>query len=307
MRIAIVGAGAMGCLYGGTLACVTDVWLIDPWRDHVDAIRGEGLHIVSSAGDNVIQIPATTNPADVGLVDLAIVFVKSSQTPWAAEVAKSILTPNGLALTLQNGLGNGEMLAKALGPERVWQGVTSHGATMLGPGRIRHAGAGPTYLELRPEIAAVAEEFAALLGQAEFDVRLSGDLNSLIWGKLVINVGINAIVAILRVPNGVLGTNEAGATVMDMAVEEAVAVANAKGIKLPYADPVAHVRQVAFDTGANRASMLQDVLRGSPTEVDVINGAIVREAARVGLATPVNATLTSLVKAIETTKAERIA
>ena len=307
MRIAIVGAGAMGCLFGGTLACVTDVWLIDPWREHVDAIRGEGLHIVSASGDAVVKLPATTNPADVGLVDVVIVFVKSHQTPWAAEVAKSILTPTGLALTLQNGLGNGETLAKVLGPERVWQGVTSHGATMLGPGRIRHAGAGPTFLELRPDIAEVAEEFAALLQRAEFEANLSEDLHSLIWGKLVINVGINALVAILRVPNGVLGANEAGSSVMAMAVAEAVAVASAQGIKLPYADPVAHVRKVAFDTGANRASMLQDVLRGSLTEVEVINGAIVREAARVGLTAPVNATLTALVKAIETTKADRIA
>lgn len=306
MRIAVIGAGAMGCLYGGKLACVTDVWLIDPWREHVEAIRAEGLHIVTGENDVVVNVPATTNPTDVGLVDLAIVFVKSHQTRWAAEMASSLLTENGLALTLQNGLGNGDTIAEVLGPARAWQGVTSHGATMLGPGRIRHAGVGPTYLQMRPDIAQVAEEVATLFQQAEIETHLSTDLDSLVWSKLVVNVGINALTAILRVQNGVLAENEAASRLMGRAVQEAVAVAEAKGIKLPYDNPVEHVRSVAAATGQNRASMFQDVLRGSRTEIGVINGAIVREAAKLGLTAPVNETLTNLVQAIETTYDVRV-
>jgi 2-dehydropantoate 2-reductase len=306
MRFAIIGAGAMGCLYGGKLACAADVWLIDPWREHVEAIRAEGLRIVEPNGEFTVKLPATTNPADVGLVDVAVVFVKSHQTPWAAEIAKSILTPEGLALTLQNGLGNGEVLAEVLGAGRAWQGVTSHGATLLGPGRIRHAGSGPTYLEARPEIAQVAEEVAALFKQAELEVHLSDDLASLIWSKLVINVGINALTAILRVQNGVLAQNEAAGRVMDRAVLEAVQVATAKGIKLPYEDPVKQVRSVATATGANRSSMLQDAMRGARTEIGVINGAIVREAAKLGIGVPVNETIVDLVRALETSNDVRV-
>lgn len=306
MRIAVIGAGAMGCLYGGKLACVADVWLIDPWRGHVEAIRGEGLHIVTGENDVVVKVPATTNPTDVGLVDLAIIFVKSHQTRWAAEMASSLLTENGLALTLQNGLGNGDTIAEVLGTARTWQGVTSHGATLLGPGRIRHAGTGPTYLQLRPDIARVAEEVATLFQQAEIETHLSADLDSLLWGKLVVNVGINALTAILRVQNGVLAENEAASRLLARAVREAVAVAVAKGITLPYANPVEHVRSVAAATGQNRASMFQDVLRGSRTEIGVINGAIVSEAAKLGLTAPVNETLTDLVQAIETTYDVRV-
>lgn len=306
MRIAIIGAGAMGCLYGGKLACVTDVWLIDPWREHVEAIRTRGLRIDEPRGEFTVQVAATTNPVDVGRVDLAIVFVKSHQTRWAAEVAAGILAPDGLALTLQNGLGNGEVLAEVLGPARAWQGVTSHGATLLGPGHIRHAGTGPTYLQLRPEIAEKAEAVAALFRQAEIETHLSEDVAAIIWSKLIINVGINALTALLRVPNGVLAENEAAAAVMARLVEEAVRVVEAKGIALPYADPVTHVREVARATGQNRSSMLQDVMRGSRTEVGVINGAVVREAAKLGLAAPVNQTILDLVRALETSYEARL-
>mgnify|MGYP005861009789 CR=1 FL=1 len=307
MRIAVVGAGAMGCLFGGALACVTEVWLFDPWREHVQAIRRDGLRIVEPGGENTVHLPATTDPTEIGAVDLAIIFVKSHQTEWAANVAKGLLKPDGLALTLQNGLGNGEAIAAVLGPERVWQGVTSHGATLLGPGRVRHAGSGPTHLEVREEIAERAETLAGLFRQAGLETHLSPDLASLIWGKLVVNVGINALTAILRVPNGALAEVEAARTVMEAAVAEALAVCEAAGIALPYADPHEQVRKVAVATGANRSSMLQDVLRGNRTEVDVINGAIVREARKLGLPAPVNETLTGLVKAIEATYPVRVA
>lgn len=301
MRVAVVGAGAMGCLFGGALSCVAEVWLFDPWREHVEAIRHQGLRILEPNVENTVHLPATTDPTEIGVVDLAIIFVKSHQTDWAARVAKGLLKVDGLALTLQNGVGNGEVMAEVLGSERVWQGVTSHGATLLGPGRVRHAGTGPTHLEVREEIAERAEELAALFQKAGFETHLSPDLASLIWGKLVVNVGINALTAILRVPNGAMAEVEAARTLMEAAVAEALAVCAAKGIALPYEDPQGHVRKTALATGANRSSMLQDVLRGNRTEVDVMNGAIVREARKLCLAAPVNETLVGLVKAIEAT------
>jgi 2-dehydropantoate 2-reductase len=306
-RITIIGAGAMGSLFGGLLASVAQVGLVDPWREHVETIRRDGLRLVEPDGEKVIQISATTDPAEAGPADLAIIFLKSHQTEWGAEIARNILKPDGLALTLQNGLGNRDVLARVLGKARAWQGVTAHGATLLGPGQVRHAGRGPTHLETRPDIAGRAEQVAGVFQQAGIETHLSPDLDSLIWGKLVINVGINALTSILRVPNGKLGEMDAARALMDVAVEEAVQVARAKGIALPYDNPIQKVRDVCAATAANRSSMLQDVLRGSPTEIDVINGAIVREADKLSLQAPVNKMLTSFIKAIEASYSARVA
>ena len=307
MRIVIIGAGAMGSLFGGLLSPVAKVNLVDPWQEHVEAIRRDGLCLVEGGEDKILRLSATSDPADVSSADLAIIFLKSHQTEWGAQIARRVLKPDGLALTLQNGLGNRDVLAQVLGSSRAWQGVTAHGATLLGPGRVRHAGFGPTHLETRPDIAARAEQVAALFQQAGIETHLSPDLDSLIWGKLVINVGINALTAILRVPNGVLGQTAPARALMDQAVEEAMQVVRAKGIQLPYDDPFTKVHDVCAATAGNRSSMLQDALRGSRTEIEVINGAIVRESARLGLQAPVNQMLTGLIRAIEATYSARVA
>jgi len=307
MKIAVVGVGAMGSLFGGKLSLVANVWLVDPWEEHVRAMREHGLRIIGPEGEEVIQVEATTDPEDVPKdIELAIVFVKSHQTRMAAEMASCFLKKNGLALTLQNGLGNLEVIADVLGEGRAFQGVTSHGATLLGPGRVRHAGRGPTYLSTRPEIADRVEGIAKIFRRAGFEVHISLDLEALIWGKLVINVGINALTAILRVPNGQLVEIAPARELMGQAVAEATRIAEAKGIRLPYDDPKARVEEVCRATATNRSSMLQDVLRGVKTEIDVINGAIVKEGEQLGIPTPLNRNLVAMVKAIESSYAMRI-
>jgi len=301
VKIAVIGAGAMGSLFGGKLTSVTDVWLVDPWAEHVAAMRQNGLELTNPDGTiERISVQAVGTPEEVdGPVDLALIFVKSHSTRWAAEQASTLLAEDGLALTLQNGLGNLEVVAKVVGADRATQGVTAQGATLLGPGRVRHAGEGPTHLARSPGIASQVEEIARLFRSAGLETHLSDDLDSLIWGKLVINVGVNALTAILRVQNGVLVELPPTRKLMAAAVSEAVAVAERKGIALPYDDPVARVEEVAMATSLNRSSMLQDVLRGARTEISVINGAIVREGERIGVPTPVNRTLTWLVQAVE--------
>ncbi len=307
MRIAVVGAGAMGSLFGGMLSAVTEVTLLDPWAEHVDAMQRDGLRIVELDGrETTIPVTATADPAAVPEVDLVIIFVKSHGTRQASQWASRFLAPGGLALTLQNGFGNGEMMAEVLGADRVVAGVTSHGATLLGPGRVRHAGCGPTHIATRPEIAARLAEVAAVFEQAGFEVHLSDDLESLVWGKLIINVGINGLTAILRVPNGQLVEIPAASALMAQAVAEAEAVCQAKGISLPYDDPLGCVQEVARATATNRASMLQDVLRGVPTEIGVINEAIVREGKRLGVSTPVNEFIVTTIRAIEGSYAVRV-
>ncbi|MBL7064231.1 MAG: 2-dehydropantoate 2-reductase [Anaerolineae bacterium] len=307
MRIAVVGAGAMGSLFGGKLSAVTEVTLLDPWAEHVAAMQQDGLHIVELNGDEtIIPVAATTDPAAVPEVDLVIVFVKAHATRRASQWASRFLAPDGLALTLQNGVGNAEMMAEVLGADRVVAGITSHGATLLGPGRVRHAGKGPTHVAMRPEVAERLSDAAAAFGQAGFEVHLSDDLESLVWGKLIINVGINGLTAILRVPNGQLVEIPAASALMAQAVAEAEAVCQAKGIVLPYDDPLGRVREVARATATNRSSMLQDVLRGVPTEIGVINEAIVRAGERLGVSTPANEFIVTTIRATEGSYAVRV-
>lgn len=305
MRIAIIGAGALGGVIGFYLAGVTEVVLVDPWTEHVAAIAAHGLRCECAGVEAARPVRAVSDPALAGPVEAALVLVKSRQTPWAATVARTVLAGAGVAYTLQNGLGNHEILVEALGEERVGQGVTALGGTLLGPGRVRHAGMGPTVLAAAPDRQR-AEALATLLARAGLPASVSNDVEALVWGKLVVNAGINALSALLRVPNGTLAETPAACELLTVAVREAAAVAVARGVTLPYPDPVAHVLAVARATAANRSSTLQDVLRGAPTEIAAINGAVAREGARLGVPTPTNALLASLIAALEATTGQRV-
>jgi 2-dehydropantoate 2-reductase len=239
-----------------------------------------------------------------------LVLVKAHQTPWAAEQARILSDtpdshPRPIVFTLQNGIGNRETLAETLGAQQIGQAVTSLGATLLGPGRIRHAGMGATIVSEQPNRAA-AQALVELFTQSGLPATLSNDLDTLVWSKLIVNVGINALTALLRVPNGTLAEQPAATALVALIVAEAVAVAKARGIHLPYADPLEHVLEIAQATGSNRSSMLQDVIRNSQTEIVTINGAIVREGTRLGIATPANHMITQLVQALDATAPQRI-
>jgi 2-dehydropantoate 2-reductase len=305
MRVAIIGAGAMGGVLGYYLSAEADVVLVDGWADHVAAINAGGLRCEVGGVEHARPARAVTDPAEAGPADAAIILVKARQTPWAAGAAQSLLGPGAVAYTLQNGVGNREALAAALGDSRVGQGVTSLGGTLLGPGRVRHAGVGPTVFSAAPS-RPLAEALADLFRRCGLPAEVSADIDGLLWGKLLVNVGINALSALLRVPNGALAELPQARDLLARAVGEAAEVAAARGVRLPYADPVAHVLAVARATGANRSSMLQDVLRGGPTEVATINGAIVREGARLGVPTPVNAALLALIDALDASIALRV-
>lgn len=312
MRIAVIGAGAMGSMFGGRLAATDthDVWLVDPWKEHVETLKKRGLELIAPDGTaQRIEVHATTVPVEVAMpVDLTLVFVKGHATRRAAEQASSLLGNDGVAVTLQNGVGNLDVLIEAVGKEHAVQGVTSHGATLLGPGRVRHAGTGPTHLA-QPECISAEHinAVAAAFTEAGIETDVVESLDALVWGKLIINVGINALTALLQVHNGVLADTPACRQLVESVVSEAVAVADARGTALPYEDPVDHVLDVASKTGANRSSMLADILRGAPTEINTINGAIVREGRRLGVPTPINSVLVSLIRALEATHHDRIA
>jgi 2-dehydropantoate 2-reductase len=209
MRVAVFGVGAMGCLFGARLSPHAEVTLVGHWQEQMAALNAHGLRLIRPDGDEErISLRATDDPAAIGEVALALILVKAAGTARAAQEAARILAPDGLAVTLQNGVGNAEVLAEHVGQARTTLGVTAQGAAVLEPGVIRHAGPGPTHLAARPEIRPRVEAGAALLTRAGFETHLADNLDSLVWGKLVINAGINALTAILRVPNGALLDSE---------------------------------------------------------------------------------------------------
>jgi 2-dehydropantoate 2-reductase len=297
MRIGIIGTGAMGCLFGAKLAPHCQVTMLGTWREGLIALQEHGI-CLSEDGTEVRQpIDASSDPLAVERVELALVLVKGYQTRRAAAWARRILSGDGIALTLQNGLGNLEIISAEVGQARTALGVSMQGATLLGPGCVRHAGGGLTTIAARAETRGRLEEVAALFARAGIETRLTGDVRALLWNKLVVNTAINALTAILRVPNGWLAENPDARAVMSRAARETAEVARGLGVELAFDDPGVRALEVAQATAANYSSTLQDVLRGTPNELDMINGAVVREGRRLGIPTPVNETLLSLVRA----------
>ena len=292
--ILIAGTGAMACLFGARLARHAGVTLLGTWPEGIEALRRDGIRLETQAGESQHRIWVTSDPAEVAGARHALVLVKSWQTRRAARQLAECLAPEGVALTLQNGLGNLDVLSQALGPERTALGVTTSGATLLGPGRVRAGGAGPVYLARHPRLGPIAD----LLRVAGLAVEEVPDVEGLLWGKLAVNAAINPLTALLRVPNGDLLERAHARELMAAAAQEVTQVAAALGIRLPSGRADEQAFEVARRTAANRSSMLQDVDRRAPTEIDAICGAVVDFGRRRGVPTPVNFVLWAMVRAM---------
>lgn len=304
MEILIVGPGAMGCLFAARLQRAgNNVVLMDYRQKRADYINRHGIIVEGVSGEYRVQVPAVTDKIP-GTPDVVLFCVKANQTRIAAEGLAPFLGNNAMVLTLQNGLGNLVILEEIFGKKRALGGVTSEGATLLGLGHIRHAGQGETIIGPEGPQDGSVTKFVSIFNAAGFATRSVEDVNELIWGKLIINVGINALTAITRLKNGRLPEIEGARKIMEEAVREAVAVAHFKGIDLPYPDPLERVLDVCRATADNLASMLQDVLSRRITEVEFINGAIVREGTALSIPTPFNQALLCLVQAIQESYAD---
>ncbi len=302
MKISIIGAGAMGSLYGGMLSeAGHDVVLYDVNKEHVNRINSKGLAIHSAATKEVkiVRPSASTDPEAVRNSDIFIIFVKSTITEIVAKQFSEYSDENTIVITLQNGLGNEAIIRRYFPERQVAAGVTSQGATFIGPGEINHAGKGPTYLCMADKNNARLEPFVNALNSAGFETHIEENIEDLIWSKLIINVGINAVTAITGLENGKLLDYPEIKEVMADLVAEGVKTAEKKGVKFTYPDPLAVVFEVAEKTALNRSSMLQDFDRGNATEIDFINNAIVKEAEKLGMEAPVNKTVTGIVKTLE--------
>lgn len=270
--------------------------MMGSWPEGLAALRQHGVRLLDLDGQTrsyPIEVFEGSNCS--GNFDHALVLVKSWQTERVGKQVDLCLSGTGIALTLQNGWGNYEILKEILRPERVALGVTTVGARIIEPGYVQFTGNGKVSLGAHPNLG----DIAGMLAKAGFQVEMVDDPRSLLWGKLVINAAINPLTALLRVTNGELLKRPEAHELLAEAAREAACVAIGQGVRLPYPDPVVAVEEVARNTAANNSSMLQDVMRGAITEIEAINGAIVRLGDQLGIPTPVNKMLYQLVSSLD--------
>lgn len=295
-NILIVGTGALATLFAARLARSGErVTMLGTWQAGLEALSREGVRLVEADGSQVrLGVNVVQDPRECRGVRHALVLVKAWQTERAAAQLKECLAEDGLAVTLQNGLGNREILVESLGEGRVALGTTTTGATLLGPGWVRAGGEGVLSIERHPALGPME----GALRQAGFNLQIVDDAQSLVWGKLVINAAINPLTALLRVQNGKLLESQRARELMGKLATETGQAAAAEHIRLPFSDPVSAAEEVAYKTAANYSSMLQDVLRGAPTEIDAICGVVVKVAQKHNFETPVNWACWKLVRAM---------
>jgi 2-dehydropantoate 2-reductase len=294
--ILLVGTGALATLFAARLGeAGHSVSMLGTWKQGLQALRENGACIVDADGnERAYKVHATDDPHEVSGAKFAIVLVKSWQTERVARQLKLSLADDGHALTLQNGLGNRETLTRDLGAGRVSLGVTTTGATLVGPGLVRTGGEGTISIEQDQALGPLE----AALRSSNFNLQIVDDAQSLIWGKLVINAAINPLTALLRIPNGELLARPIIRKMMASLASETAEVAAAEHVNLPFSNPVIAAEDVARKTARNISSMFQDVRRGAPTEIDAICGAVTKRAEFHGIDTPYNRTCWQLVRAL---------
>ena len=300
MRIGVLGAGSLGSLFAGRLAATgTDVVVLGRANDHLQRVKADGIVVTTPDGGELRgEVDATTDPSDLAGIDVLLVCVKSYDTDHALTVAGDAIPPTADVVTLQNGLGNAETISEHVPDVHVVAGTTTHGAYLEGPGRVHHAGGGDTRIgRFFGANDDAIDDVAATFTDAGIETTVIADVRAAIWEKVLVNAGINAATALARVPNGEMADGPGAALLRD-AVEEGVRVADAAG---PSIDPaiVDHALDVARRTATNRSSMLQDLEAGKRTEIDAINGGLVRRADQHDVPAPVNRTLTNLVHLAE--------
>jgi 2-dehydropantoate 2-reductase len=297
VQIAVMGAGAVGCYYGGMLSRAGHAVTLIGRAGHVDAIRRAGLRLETRSFDERVAVAASTEASAAAGARLVLCCVKSGDSEAAAVQLAPQLAADAVVLSLQNGVDNAARLQAKLA-QRVIPTVVYVGTEMAGPGHIRHHGRGELVLGATPESA----ELAALLCAAGIPATVSPNVNGELWAKLILNCAYNALSAITRLPYGVLRRLDGVEAVMRDVVAECLAVARAGGIVVP-GDAWEAVERIARTVPQQYSSTAQDVMRGKPSEIDHLNGFVAREGARLGIPTPVNRALWVAVKGIEARRA----
>ena len=303
MKVCVLGSGAMGSSIGGLLADAgSEVYLIDTWAEHVNVMNGQGLKLRVGSSDRIVKVRAATDCRGIGQADLIIVLVKSFNTREAVENAGPIIGDKTVIMSLQNGLGNEEIIAEVAGKEHVVGGRTFAGGSVLGPGHVSTNIAGkPTYIgeldcSATERVTRITEEF----NRAGLVTTVSANIVGIMWDKLLVNVATGALCGITRLPYGGLYKMPELRECALEAVSEGMAVAKASGVKLATKDP----KEAWFKASEGlpedfKPSISQSLENGMRTEIDFINGAVVRCGEKCRVPTPVNKTLVASIKGIE--------
>ena len=302
MKIAIIGVGAMGSVYAALLAGGGhEVWAVDTWDDHVAAIRAKGLRVEGASGDRTVKVHATANAGDVRDADLVIIATKDDGVEAAARAALAMARPDAPILTIQNGLGSADKVAAVVGSKRIMMGVVGgFGASMKGPGHAHHNGMEFVRLgEMDGGLTARLEAVKKTWESGGFKVLTFADIHKMVWEKLLCNCTFSGPCALTGLRVGEVMANPSAWSIAAACAAEAFHVARAKGIALDFDDPVAYARRFGEKIPGARPSMLLDHMAGRKAEIDNINGAIPREGAKAGIATPVNSVVVALLRAKE--------
>ena len=302
MKIGFIGCGAIGSIYASYLSRDHEVCVLDTSAPIIESIKKNGILIDECVpgegnGETVAFRPAmaSTDPKEIGVVDLMIVFVHYQFLEAAVRNALPMVDENTVVMCLQNGLGNYDEIAKVIPEEQIVIGNTAFGSTPVAPGHVKHTGTGVTTMGTLKAPLEKAEKAAGALRASGFEVDVRTNVMEAIWHKLFANVAINAISALLLTHNGFVNDNRYAHEAARMMVEEAIAVANASGCNLDPAEELEHAFAVSRGTDQTRCSMLQDVTHGHETEIKIINGAVSRIGREVGVPTPCNDLICQLI------------
>jgi 2-dehydropantoate 2-reductase len=303
MKIVVIGTGAMGSVYAGLLADAgNEVWAVDLWAAHLDAIRERGLRVEGASGDRVVQsLKLASSTADIGPADLVIIATKAAGVAGAAASLPPLLTQKTLVLTIQNGLGAGERIGRHMKTGNLLLGVAGgFGASIRGPGHVHHNGMELIRIgELKGGLTERVEEVAGVWRAAGFKVKAFADINQLVWEKFICNVAFSAPCTLFERTIGEILADEATSRISAGCAAEAEAVARAKGIALSIDDPIAYVREFGGRMPHARPSMLLDHMAQRKSEIDAINGMVPVVGAEVGIETPYNEVVSAAVRARE--------
>ncbi len=302
MKIAIVGAGAMGSVYAGLLGDAgNEVWAIDVWRDHIDAIRKNGIRVEGKSGDRIVRINASQNPEEVGVCDLVVIATKAMHVEVAAQSIEPLIGNHTSVLTIQNGLGSFDKVAKIVGQDLVTIGVAGgFGASIKNPGHVYHNGMELIRLgELSGPVTDRLREIENVWSNAGFNVKAYDDIKRMVWEKLICNVCFSGICTVSDSRIGQVLKDKNLWEIAKNCATEAYEISVAKGIQLSFKEPVPYVVAFGEKMPDARPSMLLDHIAGRKSEIQAINGAIVSEGLEIKVPTPVNSVVTSLILAKE--------
>jgi len=301
MRVVVLGAGAMGCLFGGLLHhSGHEITLVDVSPAQIEAINRDGL--VLERDEGVLRLPVRARYARAveAVPDLLVVFTKTLHTAAAMASAAAFLGDETVVLTVQNGLGNAEVIEAFVPRDRIFQGVTTFPADLVAPGRVRSLGSGYTKIMSADGVVTPRlEGVRRALDEAGLRCDISADVAVSIWEKVAFNAALNALTAVTRLDVGPVGDAQEGRELAARVVEEVISVAERKGIAARRETVMAAVTGAFAEHRGHKPSMLQDMLAGRPTEVESLNGAVVREAGLLGMTVPVTETLYLLVRVLE--------